>query len=369
MAVSINWATQVISVPQADLTFISGTLYELDTDWFRLQLKDLEDSSDGMAFLRTHKHNTEVTILGTTFARVIEIINGYSITFEDLPYTVKLVGSNNNFFDVDGGILNRNQVQVVSTNSAGLIASVADREISQSINFKDGVYLDVNGSITGTAYPNGTRAHPVNNLTDALALCAMWSTSVINLAGTLTLDQSVSGLEFISWKNGEVDLNGQTAMASKFKDLKVYGTQVSIGLFYDCRIGNLQGMQGVYDDCKFVDATPLVLSGGQTTINNATSTIAGEDMATFDCSNDGLELEMRNGCLGLTLTNYAHASNSCVLGFNSGLLVIDSTCTAGTIYAGGIFALTDNGTATIDVTSKAAAEDKTLSKIEEMNLI
>jgi len=120
MAISVNWNTKVIFVPQADLTLVSGTLYELDTDWFRLQLKDIEDD-EGIPFLDTHRHNTEVTVAGTTFARVIEIINGYSVEFEDGSYTVRLAGSNNNIFDVENGILVQNQVQIIAQNSAGLI--------------------------------------------------------------------------------------------------------------------------------------------------------------------------------------------------------------------------------------------------------
>ena len=121
MAISVNWPTGVITVPQADLTFISGTLYELDTDAFRLALKDLEDDVEGQPWPDTHRHNTEVTVAGTTFARVIEIINGYSITFENGAYTVRLAGSNNNFFDVENGILNQNGVSIIAGNSAGLI--------------------------------------------------------------------------------------------------------------------------------------------------------------------------------------------------------------------------------------------------------
>ena len=123
MALSINWATRVITVPQADLTLITGTLYELDTDAFRLELKAIEASSDGMSFEDTHIHNTEVTVAGTTFARTIEIINGYSVEFEDGQYSVRLVNSNNNIFDVENGILVQNQVQVIPNNSAGLIKS------------------------------------------------------------------------------------------------------------------------------------------------------------------------------------------------------------------------------------------------------
>ena len=126
MAITVDYLTKVISVPQADLTLISGTLYELDTNQFRLDLASIQGSEEGIWADTMFSHNTEVTIAGTTFARTIEIINGYSIEFEDGQYTVRLVGSNNNIFDVQGGILVQNQVQVLPTNSAGLINAFAD---------------------------------------------------------------------------------------------------------------------------------------------------------------------------------------------------------------------------------------------------
>lgn len=140
--ISINWATQVIYVPQAYLTPISGTIYSLDTDVFRLDLKTLEDSEEGMPFPNTHNHNTEVTVAGITYARTIEIINGYSVEFEDAQYTVIIQGSNNNIFDVENGILVQNQVQIISTNSAGLI-TVANNDVSTINNKIDAMQLDI----------------------------------------------------------------------------------------------------------------------------------------------------------------------------------------------------------------------------------
>lgn len=118
MAITVDYLTQVINVPQADLTFVSGTLYELDTEAFRLILHGIQDSEEGIAFDDFFRHNTEVTVAGTTYARTIEIINGYTVQFEDGQYAVRLVGSNNNIFDE--GVLVRNQVSVIPTNSAGL---------------------------------------------------------------------------------------------------------------------------------------------------------------------------------------------------------------------------------------------------------
>lgn len=119
MAITINWSTKVINVPQADLLSLGGGIYELDVDDFRLELKNLEDSEAGMAFPDTHRHNTEVVLGGLTLARVVEIINGYTVTFEDGQYAVSLVGANNNIADVT----NVNQVSVRANNSAGLIVA------------------------------------------------------------------------------------------------------------------------------------------------------------------------------------------------------------------------------------------------------
>ena len=122
MTVTIDEATQVITVDQADLTFVVGTLYELDTNVYRLAVGALLASERYMWMDPAFNHNGEVTVAGTTFARIIEQTNGYSLTFENLTYSVRLAGSNNNLFDIENGILNQNLVQVIAQNSAGLIA-------------------------------------------------------------------------------------------------------------------------------------------------------------------------------------------------------------------------------------------------------
>ena len=118
---TINWVTRVITVPQSFLTYISGALYELNVNDFRKALKDIEDS-EGMPFVDTHRHSTEVTLSGITYARTLEIINGYTVTFEDGQYTVRCVGANHNLADVK----NLNQVSLIIGNSAGLVVYETD---------------------------------------------------------------------------------------------------------------------------------------------------------------------------------------------------------------------------------------------------
>ena len=117
MAISINWATKVINIPQNYLTDLGGGIYELDVNTFRLDLRDIEDNEDGIPFQYTHVHNTEVTLGGLTLSRVVEIIAPYAITFEDGQYAINLVGAKNNIADKT----NVNQVSVRANNSAGMV--------------------------------------------------------------------------------------------------------------------------------------------------------------------------------------------------------------------------------------------------------
>lgn len=120
MAITINWGTKVINVPRLDMTLVQSSPFEireLNLNTFRLTLKDLEDDEVGMSFLATHNHVAPVTVGGVTLARVVELINGYTVTFEDGVYAVNLVGANSNVADKT----NLNQVSVRASNSAGLV--------------------------------------------------------------------------------------------------------------------------------------------------------------------------------------------------------------------------------------------------------
>lgn len=117
--ISIDWNTRIIYVPQSYLTLVSGIVYQLDVEQFRLDLKDLEDSEEGMSFPVTHRRNAPVILSGITYAQSFEIINGYTITFEDTGshYSVQFTGANHNIADVT----NFDAVNLIIGNSAGLI--------------------------------------------------------------------------------------------------------------------------------------------------------------------------------------------------------------------------------------------------------
>ena len=129
MPLTVDWPNATVHVPKSYLTLDSGTLYRLDTNQFRLDLKALEETIQGMAWPLTHYHNTEYTIAGVTYARSVQML--YKVEFEDGQYTVILEGSNNNIWDVDGDILVQNQVQVIAQNAAGLIVKTVGSGVTE----------------------------------------------------------------------------------------------------------------------------------------------------------------------------------------------------------------------------------------------
>lgn len=174
MAISIDRLTSIIFVPKADLTLVSGTIHTFDTDQFRLNLKALEAAAPGIVFLKTHNHNTEITIVGTTYARFLEILAPYSVEFEDGQYTVILQGSNNNVFDVAGGILVQNQVQIVASNAAGLVVTGSGVTNQDKTDIIEGVWENVIDS--------GLTAEEILRL---LICVAAGKTSIADLGGGL----------------------------------------------------------------------------------------------------------------------------------------------------------------------------------------
>ena len=119
MATSIMWPTGLIFVPRADMPIVqvSPEIREFDVAQFHLDLRTLHASTLGAPHSRTHNHNTIATIVGVTYARLVEVIAPYTLEFEDGQYTVICYGANHNLAEV----AIENQVRMVTNNSAGLI--------------------------------------------------------------------------------------------------------------------------------------------------------------------------------------------------------------------------------------------------------
>jgi hypothetical protein len=344
MAISINWATKVITIPQADLTFLGGTSYALNTDTFRLALKDLEDSPEGMPYPDTHRHNTVVSLGGLQYARIIEIINGYTITFENGSYSVSLIGSNNNILDVT----NLNNVAVRSNNSAGLVQM---QEIQQS-SFEGKVWIKSSGGTAGTAYPIGTGQRPVSNLADAKFIAALRGIDDYGIIGNLTIGATddVTALIFegqgatLNVARTTVTLTqGCITTNSQWHHCKITGYQGGESLYHDCVIDGLDNAHCIYERCGLMDGTTRGY-----TIRQTSAVSSGHASYFKECySDEGTAILDRNGArlnvtfdgwhgrLKIINQNHATQSGQCWIHMNGGTLIVDATCTKGIVTVTG----------------------------------
>ena len=363
MAITIDWPNSIIHVPKADMTLVQSVpfeLRELDTNWFRLELRKLEDDVDGRPWQRTHDHNADVTVGGITLVDVLIILAPYTITFEDGQYGVVLTGTNNNILERK----NFNQVSVSPSNSAGYIQietgsgvteqdklDIADRVWDEDLSVHSqpdsastavraatyvtgSIHLDtVNGS-PGVAWPAGTSYQPCDNLTEALQLANFAHLVDIILGSDITVgathDISRKMLRSLGLMGIDVVLAaGCTANSASFRNINLSGV-VTAGdqlLIYDCSIGSLENFRGIMNNVSFAQGAEITLNGWATIIQ---ATAGGEPTNEVEIDIGTAALNMSHWTGNLKLKGKTGTGRT-VINCDSGNIIIDATCTAGII--------------------------------------
>ena len=334
MTIAIDWISKIISVFKVDMDLIQSVpqvIYNFDLNAFHIIMRDLEAAVGGAPWATTHSHDGESTLGGITYARKIEIIGGYSVTFEDDQYAVNLVGANSNVADVT----NVNQVSVRPQNSAGLISSPAIEYISY--NGGKGVTIDPTLTTVGTSYDLGTPGNPVGNLADALLIIAARGLpKKLFVIGdiTFTTGQDITGfgVEGQSIFKSLITVDaGAVVPDVMFEKCTLQGTLDTNMSVQDCIIKDIAFFEGFFFKCA-LDGT-IVLGGSVEThfvdCHDATAG-GGAAIATIDMSGAGRGLLVRNFEGGLKLINKTGAEEVSI-GVRLGRVLLDSTITNGEI--------------------------------------
>lgn len=344
MAITVTWDTKIINVPKADTTLIQSNpteIRELDINVFRLTLKDLEAGAEGMPFLDTHRHNTEVLLAGITYARVIEIINGYTVTFEDGQYAVNLFGANHNV----GDVTNVNQVSIRVNNSAGLISSPA----IEFAAYEDGIVVDITKTTVGTAFDIGTGANPCGNISDALQIAANVGVKKLKIIGDITFttghDLTNFEIEGGSQTKSIITIDsGAIVNGVEISQAEVLGTLDQNASLDHCKVSSLSFFEGFMTNCQL--ATGALTLGGTNNFHlvDCHSGVAGgnpADTPIIDMNGGGRDVLVRNYSGGIRFQNCA-TNDVISIDLVSGQVVLDNTLTAGDFTIRGVGKLTDN---------------------------
>ena len=337
--ISIDYGTYTIHVPKSVSTLVQSIpteIRELDLNQFRLKLKDLEDEIFGMAELRTHRHNTTVSVGGVDLARVIEIINGYTVTFEDGQYAVQLVGANSNV----GDVVNVNQVSIRTSNSVGLVTSKA----IEFGEYNGYVTIDVLSQYTGTVYPTGTGRQPVNNTPDGVAICVQYGFPEIHVVGdiVLGLGDDVRKLKIVgvSHVNANITvLADALCLETAFDSFDITGVLDGDSEITNCVVHDIEYFNGHIHD-SLLSGTIKLRGSEDAHISNC-SILDILNPPTIDAGGSGQNLVMPRFSGLLTVTNLTGASHLGI-GLDGADITIDATCTSGIIAVSGNGRVTDN---------------------------
>lgn len=329
MAITIDWAnTRVITVPRADMTLVQSSpteIRQLDLNSFRLELLDLEDNIEGRPWPKTHNHNTTVTVGGVTLARVIELLEPYTVTFEDGQYAVNLVGANSNV----GDRVNVNQVSVRSANSAGLV----DLEILIASAYQGHIVFGPSTGQAGTDEPIGTFKIPSQNEDDTLAIAVkqgvrdiIFLESVV-LTGDYSLGYNFIGISpFVEITLAPV---GDFTGCSLF-NLTTDGEMDGLNTVRECSVGDITQVSGFFEKVSFTGHTIL---NGKLNCYGCFSQVEGDGHPTFDVSIHDLVIRGIEGSVGIQNAQEGHLSS---IGLTEGRAVIYNSCAGGTIHLRGM---------------------------------
>lgn len=365
MAITIDWATKVINVNKADMILIQSSpteIYQLNMDFFHNTLRDLEDDAEGIVFDTTHVYVGPITVGGVILARVVEIINGYTVTFEDGQYRVNLTGANTNLADVT----NVNQVSVSSSNSAGL----QDLSTLLSASFQGEVCVSPSRGQAGTTVPLGTRSTPVDNLVDAKIIADREGLHQIRILESMTIanvDFS-GGYRFTTDSPATILLTvDPTANLQNcdFEFCYIEGEMSGNNIYRQCLIGDVDFTNGFMFQSSLFGTVTCKTSGLLAIFECYSNTLAGQPNPIIDFNGTG-ELILRNYSGVIELHNHTDNSGNgdVCIDMASGVVIVDASCTAGFMPIRGIARVDDFSTGTcnvVDLTVNQSIEDNAAS--------
>jgi len=348
--VTVDWPTGVITVPRASMTLVQTIPTEirnLNLNEFRLALKALEETPDGMVFTKTHDHNTEVLLGGIVYARIIEILDPYTITFENGQYAVNLVGANSNV----GDRVNVNQVSIRSQNSAGLISNSAIEYSS----FNGAVTIDVSSGNSGTLFPVGTLQAPVNNMADALLIAAFRGFSLLNFLSDWTFDNTTSITDFTIQGQGAQDTvfmfeSGSTLNNCEATNAHIMGTGSGIIHYKDCYIHqyNLVDLPDLSADLLFHNTfhkswfnLPTLYSGVTTIVDSWALPDENGLPPVINLNDSFASLQLRNWSGLIRLENVTNDVDIRLFIGSGGMILNSATVTDGDFLLYGVGTLED----------------------------
>lgn len=209
---------------------------------------------------------------------------------------------------------------------------------------KKEIYVDTDNPVNGT----GTQENPFNNITDAVDKAEDENIRIIDLQGDIILDRNVKNFTIQGIGVPEVDCSGYNVQGSHFHQVKFKGAFSGSVVVRDSFILDGAYIDGVIENSA-LSGTITCIDGSTSLFKDCTSAVPNGGTATLDMNATGTCFVNMTGYNGkITVTNCNQPTDSLIINLNSGEVVIDSSCTAGTITITGVGVVVNNGSSSVN---------------------
>ena len=353
LSIDAESSPRIITVLAPDTAITMQELVDLLRDW--------EDELDDLEYDKLIDAYGKQELGGGILVGVtVQLLNA-KLAFEARggPTFVQcnVTGGNLVALDEDGNtmsvILPTAYTQVILTSSSS--ATLQELETIQYSSYAGAVHIDVASGETGIAYPVGTEEHPVDNLTDALAIAANVGLSELSFHSDYTFPNgtyitcmilSGQGMEVttLTFQPLSIVLN------CGVKNTKVVGYISGVSFLEDCYLYNFYGftpipaVQPIIARHCMIGGTvglPALFSGTMTVVSCWSGAENGS-LVIFDMGGSTASVFVKGFMGSVELRNNTQA-NIIVLDMNSGLVRIHSSCTTGTIRVRGVGVVENSG--------------------------
>jgi hypothetical protein len=222
--------------------------------------------------------------------------------------------------------------QVLTTSSSSATA-LSQQTLEQAL-FIEGVVVDTVNGYAGTGSidnnPIGSRQAPSNNITDAKSIADTRGVPKFRLASSLTLSgvDLSDGYGFAGDSPFYILTADPSANVSNcsMENLTLVGELDGLNLVQNCSINAVTSLSGFIDKSALNSTVSL---SGTTSMFSCYSNVPGSGYPVVTTGSNSLVLRDYGGSIGLSgVTGGDHS-----VGIAGGRLLLDNTCTGGTVHA------------------------------------
>lgn len=327
----------------------SFTMEEIYSRW-----KDWVLTSDNAKYLQAFRFvGGDPTVGGKSLGVTYFLMNNWRI----VPYT----GSLDYDLNVEGNLFLDEATNAASASNPyefpGILvrqevsnltdSQVLESEISQRLEYGGIVYLDTDTGTSGSTYPVGTSASPVNNFSQAVDIANTFGFHKILAFDDIALNSNANFLTISAITNGVTfTLLGDSYNYdnSEFENATIRGVSNSNTHYRNCTLADIVGVNGLIGHCG-LSGSISIKNGGTAIFHDCYSGIPGLDSPALNYSGSSNTMtSMRNYSGGISICSSSAVSNVMTIEFIAGRFNIRPCTTDGFISIRGVATINDTGT-------------------------